>query len=247
YDNIAMLPWNCQGGFDRAQFDTLNLERKCIPCTIREDVQRGGRGSSIAYLSMAYDTSFWCHGCSATVTTKTPLLRRQERAGLCLACFETANPGWIAFKERLDTRLKRAQRYESYLLNVTSGRHDRPRKTGARETTGPRPPQDDLQEDWALWRDVFEGPPDQDLVVLHARFAAATRGMQRYLTWMRTVDDEKAVCQHKAAMPLMDKLAELGPWPAWEDIRRQMEGSPSGLGTGPCRRYCKAQYSSLSV
>ncbi|KAK4955934.1 hypothetical protein LTR10_006873 [Elasticomyces elasticus] len=95
------------------------------------------------------------------------------------------------------------------------------------QATGPRPPMNDVQEDWALWRDVVNSSLDVATTeVLHARF-------------LRSIGRCNAcVCRHKISPPPHDALVELGDWPEWEGVVAQVKEDIKGWGEAPCGKWC---------
>ncbi|TKA71683.1 hypothetical protein B0A55_07681 [Friedmanniomyces simplex] len=252
YSDVAMLPWGGLGGFDRMQFNTLGLTRQCIACTIQAAVasqpHANARSDPQVYLSMASTWTFWCTACETKITTEDPPFPRQHHAGLCLPCFDVANPGWLRFRDRLEVRVKPVQRYESWLRSILvkpdiDGCPAGATGNKARRVAGLQSPQDDVEEeeDWPLWRHVLADSGEMTREELHAKFANVARQMQSYLMWMRSVDRRKRVCRHKAARPAVNELSGLGEWPKWEDIIREL-GESDGWGRAACGRRCKGEY-----
>ncbi|KAK3615789.1 hypothetical protein LTR56_026379 [Elasticomyces elasticus] len=251
-----MLPWDGYGGIHCDRFDAVDISRKCIDCRLdflidgrcKENPScrewAGFHTNNYVLSTMSGEFATWCTTCETKVWSHEHPKARQHRSGLCLPCFEKANLGWLAFQSRLAVRTQRVQRYRSSLERSTrfGGQIDTAKIKTKTQATGPRPLMNDVQEDWALWKDVVNPPLDAATTeVQHARFLDIERQMQRYLMWMRLVDKKSepaCICRHKISPPPHDALVELGDWPEWEGVVAQVKEDIKGWGEAPCGMWC---------
>ncbi|KAK4892559.1 hypothetical protein LTR27_009023 [Elasticomyces elasticus] len=184
--------------------------------------------------------------CAAKYTVDRAPLPRQQRAGLCLPCFKVANPGWVEFKTQLELRVSRIKRYKHAL---GAGKSERALLKLAK-ALDPRTTESELPLDWALWRYVYEPVSESELqdrtnMLRALDYKYKLRGvesqMDRYLMWMRFIDDRERVCPHKVVPPAVDKLLELGEWPKWKHIAEDLRDTVKGWGAAECGLGCKLE------